>query len=674
MFCESKKYYIGFEIFWKRSRNMGYREIIEEDDFNRITEQNIKFLDEISQKMKQGDISIFAGAGLSIASGYVDWKKLLEPISKQLRLNPNIDLTEIAQYYEDKFGRQGLNSLVFNEFDKIPKNNENINWLSKMPISEYWTTNYDHVIEQAIKKQGKSYQKLVKKEDFKYHKIGREVAIYKMHGDKDSPDDVVLTKEDYQNYDIDRGIFTRMLSVELIRKSFVFIGFSFNDPNLERILSIAKQTLQGKAPQTHYCFMRKVQLIDYLNEHNRLEIQNIEKYIRDNNYQILRCNSMVKYGIQTILINDYDEITLMLKHLYNKYITNNVFISGGINPANLSDYGTFKMVNDTNLNLNSAESFFTMLGRDLVDNGFHIYTGFGAGVGNYVLAGVLQSNKNRLNGEVINDDIHISSMMSVMDLEKKNRIRRKMIEQCSSSIIVFGYGKKDSGTYQEYHIAKDDNKYIIPVKKTGFAAKEIYNGLPKKEKQELLFLEKENEISVVIKEIVNLLILHKKRTEIELKEKIYSGIALSGIKVFISYHYESDNAIAKEIADIVNSEKTNIFTVIEEQKKSNNSKEIKKWVDEEILKTKFTILLISKDTFQREYVSYEIKKSKENRNTFIPILIDNEKNIGLEQKTNQVKELLNVINCEPTRFWYRDEGGKNIVRWLNDALHVSEKV
>ena len=60
--------------------------------------------------------------------------------------------------------------------------------------------------------------------------------------------------------------------------------------------------------------------------------------------------------------------------------------------------------------------------------------------------------------------------------------------------------------------------------------------------------------------------------------------------------------------------------------------------------------------------------------TRLPILIDNEKNIGLEQKTNQVKELLNVINCEPTRFWYRDEGGKNIVRWLNDALHVSEKV
>ena len=191
----------------------------------------------------------------------------------------------------------------------------------------------------------------------------------------------------------------------------------------------------------------------------------------------------------------------------------------------------------------------------------------------------------------------------------------------------------------------------------------------------MLFLERENEISVVIKEIINLLILHKKRTEIELKEKIYSGIARSGIKVFISYHYESDNEIAKEIVDIVNNEKTNMFTIIEEQKKSNNSKEIKKWVNEEILKTKFTILLISKDTFQREYVSYEIEKSKENKNTFIPILIDNEENKFSEQKINRIENRsLPKINCEPIRWWNRDGGAKNIVQWLNEALYVSEEV
>ena len=41
--------------------------------------------------------------------------------------------------------------------------------------------------------------------------------------------------------------------------------------------------------------------------------------------------AMAQDGILTILINSYEEITLMLQYLYNNYITNNVFISGGIN-------------------------------------------------------------------------------------------------------------------------------------------------------------------------------------------------------------------------------------------------------------------------------------------------------------------------------------------------------
>ena len=433
-------------------------------------------------------------------------------------------------------------------------------------------------------------------------------------------------------------MFTKLLSVELIRKTFVFIGFSFNDPNLERILSIAKQSLSGKSPQTHYCFMRKVQLVDYLNENNKLERKNIEKYIQDRNYQELRIAAMVKYGILTILINDYDEITLMLNHLYNKYITNNVFISGGINPEKLSDYGSFDMNDDGSSNLSPAESFLTTLGKELINNNFHIYTGFGAGVGNYLLAGVLQGNKNGVNGNVINDEIHISSMMEIKNLETKNHIRERMIEQCSSSIIVFGYGEINSGTYQEYDIAKGKGKYIIPVKKTGFAAKKIYDEIVKKNNQELLFLEKENRI------------------------------ARSGIKVFISYHYDSDNEIAKKITDIVNGEKTNLFTVIQEEKKPNSPDIIKKWVDNQICKTKFTILLISKDTFKRQYVSYEIERSKENGNTFIPILIDDENKKFTSQKIERIRRELPEEKCEIIRCWYRDSGEKNILKWLNAAL------
>lgn len=650
---------------------MGYREIIEEDNLDAIMERNVLYLDQIAGQMKQGDISVFAGAGLSVASGYVDWKKLLEPISKQLRLNANIDLTEIAQYYKNKYERQGLNSLVFNEFDKVPKNNENVNWLAKMPISEFWTTNYDDVIEQSVKKEGKNVQVIVKQEDFKYHKTGREVTIYKMHGDKDSPDDVVLTKEDYQNYDSTRGVFTKLLSVELIRRTFLFIGFSFNDPNMERILSIAKQSLKGKSPQTHYCFMRKIQLTDYLDEKNKLNHENIKKYIQDKNYQELRINAMAKYGILTILVNDYEEITLMLRYLYNNYITNNVFVSGGINPETLSDYGNFDMERDTNSNLGPAENFLTLLGKALIDNNFHIYTGFGAGVGNYILSGVLLSDKNKYtNIGIINNEIHISSLVEVDNLTKK-RIREKMIGQCSSSIIVFGYGNEDSGTYEEYEIAEKAGKYIVPIKKTGFAAENIYEKLKKQKKiDEMVFLEKESKINSMVQGIVRLLVEHKEKKENELREKMFSGIALSGIKVFISYYYQCDNRVAKEITNIINKDRTSLFTVLQEQVKKNDAESIKRWVDEEIKKTRFTILLISKKTFEREYVSYEITKSRKNGNTIIPILIDNEENAFSEEDIETLSKKLPKTNCKGIRRWIKDCGKENVLQWLNDALGV----
>lgn len=642
---------------------MGYREIIEEDYLDSVIEQNVLYLDQIAAKMKLGDVSVFAGAGLSVASGFVDWKKLLEPISKQLRLNSNIDLTEIAQYYENKYDRQGLNSLVFDEFDKVPKNNENANWLAKMPISEFWTTNYDDVIEQSLKKQGKNYQKIVRSEDFKYHKVEREVTIYKMHGDKDSPDDVVLTKRDYQSYDLERNVFTKLLSVELIRKTFIFIGFSFNDPNMERILSIAKQSLKGKAPQTHYCFMRKVQLMDYLDEKNKLNRERIKQYIQDKNYQELRIAAMAKDGILTILINSYDEITLMLQYLYNNYITNNVFVSGGINPEALSDYTSFDMKKDFSSKLNAAESFLTLLGKTLCDNDFSVYTGFGAGVGNYILSGILSSDKYNC-VDVINDKIHISSLVEVEDPDIKTQIRRKMIKQCSSSIIVFGYGEKDSGTYQEYDIAMKEGKYIIPVMKTGLAAEKIYTKLKEEaEISEMQFLENESKISLMIQEIVQLLIAHKEQKEQELKEKIYSEIALSGIGVFLSYHYKNDHKIAKQITDLVNKDRTNMFTVVQEKTKRKKPESIKNWVDETIKKTKFTILLISQETLNREYVSYEIEKSVENGNTIIPIFIDNgdwtldddKLPKGLPQKV---------------RLWYKECGKDNIINWLNEELGI----
>lgn len=655
---------------------MIYKEKLEEDKLKQIMEQNISYLDKIAEQMKLGYLSVFAGAGLSVASGYVDWKSLLEPLCKQMRLNINKDLTEIAQYYKNQYGRQGLNDIVFNEFAKMPKNNENVTWLTKLPIKEYWTTNYDDVIEQEIEKRGKVVEKIINQESFKYHDPEREVVIYKMHGDKRYPDDVVLTKEDYQTYDEKRKLFTKLLSVELVRRTFVFIGFSFNDPNLERILSIAKNTLNSKSLPKHYCFLRKVQVIDYLNHENVLTENALERYIQDKNYQELRINAMTKYGIYAILVDDFQQITIMLQYLYNKYISNNVFVCGGIDPNNLSDYGRFNEVEYKKTDrLSRAEKFLTLLGKALIDNDFQIYTGFGAGVGNYILSGVLSSKKkNPMNIDVTNREIHINSLIGVED-NMKTEIRKRMIEQCNSMIVLFGYGndREKSGIFQEYDIARENNNYIIPVSSTGFAAQSIYDEMEKANElpDDFGFLKKEENIEDIVDGIIHKLKIFKKEKEKKLNERLFSSISMYGIGVFLSYHYDSDNKIARQITEIINTDTINIFTVIREDEKEKDDEIVKNWVDEKIKGTRITILLISKETLDRKYVSYELEKSLSQRNSIIPILIDSEENAFDDEKIDLIIQKLDteLLGMKlKLRKWYQENGKENILRWLNEEL------
>ena len=77
-----------------------------------------------------------------------------------------------------------------------------------------------------------------------------------MHGDKDFPEEVVLIKDDYETYQDKRELFATALRGDLLSKTFLFIGFSFDDPNLEYILGRIKVLLKNNTP-THYCFFLK---------------------------------------------------------------------------------------------------------------------------------------------------------------------------------------------------------------------------------------------------------------------------------------------------------------------------------------------------------------------------------------------------------------------------------
>ncbi len=65
----------------------------------------------------------------------------------------------------------------------------------------------------------------------------RDAVVYKMHGDVSQVHKAVITRDDYEKYELTHSLFTTALQGDSVSKTFLFIGFSFNDPNLNYILS-----------------------------------------------------------------------------------------------------------------------------------------------------------------------------------------------------------------------------------------------------------------------------------------------------------------------------------------------------------------------------------------------------------------------------------------------------
>ncbi len=86
-----------------------------------------------------------------------------------------------------------------------------------------------------------------------------------MHGDVSQVHKAVITRDDYEKYELTHSLFTTALQGDLVSKTFLFIGFSFNDPNLNYILSRIRIRLEGNQ-RPHYCFLKRIVEADFDNK------------------------------------------------------------------------------------------------------------------------------------------------------------------------------------------------------------------------------------------------------------------------------------------------------------------------------------------------------------------------------------------------------------------------
>lgn len=418
------------------------------------------FIKSFVQDLHNDSAAIFAGAGLSKGCGYVDWPELLSDIAKELGLDvkKEHDLISLAQFHVNtKRTSDGLAKKILQEFSEQAEPSEIHEILARLPIRSFWTTNYDSLIEDSLRKACRVPDIKYAVDHLTISKPKRDAIVYKMHGDFQFPHQAVIYKEQYEKYHVERAPFITALSGDLVSKTFLFIGFSFTDPNLDYVLS---RLHNGSSKRNHYCFMREAQ---------KAEGDDDELYSYKKRKQDLRIEDLKRFGIQTLLVDNYSDIPRILKEIESLYRKRTVFFSGSA-----EEYGSWERQDALNL--------IHAVAANCVEANCRVVNGFGWGIGSAVINGALEAIYG-------NPQKHSEAQLVIRPFpqhgqnlpELWEQYRQRMISLAGVALFFFGNKKQGEsivnadGVRREFAIALDQGLLPIPIAATGFMSEELWN-------------------------------------------------------------------------------------------------------------------------------------------------------------------------------------------------------
>lgn len=419
------------------------------------------FISRFLSEIVGGNAAIFAGAGLSVPAGFVDWASLVRPLAEELNLDVDkeSDMVAVAQFHVNKNhqNRHALHSAIVNAFSADNPPTANHRLLARLPITTYWTTNYDKLIETALRDAGKIVDVKWAVPQLANTQPRRDAIIYKMHGDVDRPDEAVATRDDYERYAADRGAFINALAGDLVSKTFLFIGFSFTDPNLEHVLSRVRITFRTNQ-RRHYAIFRK---------RKKKESETTEEFEYAVARQALVLEDLRRFNITSLLIDEYGEITDILAEIERQYRRRTIFVS-----ASASEFAPWGEA--------AVTEFMRTLGAALISAKFRVATGMGLGVGNALLTGSLEAIYADREAH-IEDRVLMRPFPQFIDDEVKRKELWESYRQdiiSSAGIVLFLFGNKSvgdqtvmaDGMIREWQIAQQHGAVCIPIGATGHAA------------------------------------------------------------------------------------------------------------------------------------------------------------------------------------------------------------
>jgi len=199
------------------------------------------YKDNLFEFIRNEEVIIWAGAGISLYAGYPSGKELVKILYNHLtkiekeNIPDNLPLPILAEQIirAKNQNRNFLINILKKTFiDKKPISticHENI---SKIPhIHTIITTNYDNLFEDTYKQNG---QVIYSAKQIPYLEHGK-THIFKVHGDLQNPDSIIITESDYHNFFKKRdenNVYWTVIKERLSTKNVLFLGYNLEDPNV----------------------------------------------------------------------------------------------------------------------------------------------------------------------------------------------------------------------------------------------------------------------------------------------------------------------------------------------------------------------------------------------------------------------------------------------------------
>lgn len=193
---------------------------------------------ELIEQFARGNGVVFVGARLSQGAGLPGWADLVREFANELGdCPPDADYRDIAQYYHNEHGRRQLVERLRDRLDACGAQHTTVHKvLVKLSMSAVFTTNYDDLLERALRAAKLPYTSIVGNVDASFWSSDR-LQLVKVHGDLNQPESIVITAEDYERFTAQRPALARLLAVTLQTRTVLFLGYSATDPDFRLILT-----------------------------------------------------------------------------------------------------------------------------------------------------------------------------------------------------------------------------------------------------------------------------------------------------------------------------------------------------------------------------------------------------------------------------------------------------